>query len=157
LEKVGNPRHKKKFRERICVGSSGACRPNVPTFGCRANMSPTCRQLSQPRSDCNVHPGAGPVGESFYCCMNCTIKFHSCITCSGVQFGDWISPVLLHAASSVSTLSQCGQENFDHTRTSSPCCLGAVLLLPEEHRFEHRCGLFLRRCHDCTCLGELRC
>jgi hypothetical protein len=114
LEKVGNPRHKKKFRERICVGSSGACRPNVPTFGCRANMSPTCRQLSQPRSDCNVHPGAGPVGESFYCCMNCTIKFHSCITCSGVQFGDWISPVLLHAASSVSTLSQCGQENFDH-------------------------------------------
>ncbi len=37
-------------RERICVGSPGACWPNVPTFGCRADMSPTCRQLSQPRS-----------------------------------------------------------------------------------------------------------
>ena len=24
-------------REQICVGSSGACRPNVPTFGCRAD------------------------------------------------------------------------------------------------------------------------
>ncbi len=36
LETVGNPRHTKKCQERICVGSMGACRPNVPTFGCRA-------------------------------------------------------------------------------------------------------------------------
>ena len=49
--KVGNPRHIQIImcRERIiCVGSSGACRPNVLTFGCRADMSQTCRQLSQP-------------------------------------------------------------------------------------------------------------
>ena len=49
LEKVGNPRHKIMCRERICVGSSGACRPNVLTFGCWADMSPTSRRLSQPR------------------------------------------------------------------------------------------------------------
>ena len=48
LETVSNPRHTKKCKEQICVGSMGACRPNVPTFGCWADMSPTCRRLSQP-------------------------------------------------------------------------------------------------------------
>ena len=48
LEKVGNPRHKKKCREQICVGTTWQSRPKMPTFGCRADMSPTCRQLSQP-------------------------------------------------------------------------------------------------------------
>jgi hypothetical protein len=59
-------------------------------------------------SDCKIHPGAGPVDESFHRCMNCALKFHSCITCSGVRFADWIS-----AASAREMLSQCGQEKFD--------------------------------------------
>ena len=29
-------------RDQFCVGTTGPCRPKVPTFGCRANMSPTC-------------------------------------------------------------------------------------------------------------------
>ncbi len=36
-------------RDQFCVAMTGACWPNVPTFGCRDNMSPTRRQLSQPR------------------------------------------------------------------------------------------------------------
>jgi len=60
-------------------------------------------------SDCKIHPGAGPpVDESFHRCMNCALKFHSCISCSGVQFADWIS-----AASAREMLSQYGQEKFD--------------------------------------------
>ena len=59
--------------------------------------------------DCKIHPGAGPVDESFHMCMNCALKFHSCITCSGVRFADWI-----YAASAREMLSQCGQEKFDH-------------------------------------------
>ncbi len=59
-------------------------------------------------SDCKVHPGAGPVDESFHRCMNCALKFHSCITCSGVRFADWIS-----AASAREMLSQYRQEKFD--------------------------------------------
>ena len=61
LEKVGNPRHTKMCRERNCVGSLGACRPNVPTFGCRADMSPTCRRLSQPRP--NIRPRSRERGD----------------------------------------------------------------------------------------------
>jgi hypothetical protein len=38
---VGHSRH-----ENVVTGS---CRPKVPTFGCRADMSPTCRQHCQPR------------------------------------------------------------------------------------------------------------
>ena len=44
LKKVGNPPHTKKCRERICVGTTWPSRPKVPTFGCRADMSPTCRR-----------------------------------------------------------------------------------------------------------------
>ena len=62
---------------------------------------------------CKVHPGAGPVNESFHRCMNCALKFHSCITCSGVQFADWISGAAGRGGSSVLMLSQYGQEKFD--------------------------------------------
>jgi hypothetical protein len=55
-----------------------------------------------------IHPSAGPVDESFHQCMNCALKFHSCITCSGVQFADWISD-----ASAREMLSQYGQEKSD--------------------------------------------
>ena len=64
-------------------------------------------------SSCNVHPNAAPVAESFHRCMNCALKFHSCITCSGCHFGDWC----LGAAEggfSKSMLLQYGQEKFDH-------------------------------------------
>ncbi len=40
-------------------------------------------------SSCNFHPNVAPIEESFHCCINCTVKFHSCITCSGCHFGDW--------------------------------------------------------------------
>jgi len=59
-------------------------------------------------SDCKIHPCAGLVDESFLRCMNCALKFHSCITCSGVRFADWIS-----AASAREMLSQYGQEKFN--------------------------------------------
>ena len=52
--------------------------------------------------------------------MNCALKFHSCITCSGVQFSDWISGA---AASAREMLSQYGQEKFDcykHDFSSMP-------------------------------------
>ncbi len=39
---------KKVSRDRFCVTTTEACRPNVPTFGCRGDMLPTCRQLFQP-------------------------------------------------------------------------------------------------------------
>ncbi len=39
---------KKVSRDQFCVTTTGACRPNVLTFGCRGNMLPTCWQLSQP-------------------------------------------------------------------------------------------------------------
>ena len=61
-------------------------------------------------SDCKVHPGAGLVNLSIHWCMNCTLKFYSCITCSGVRFSDWISSA---AACARGTLSQYGQEKFD--------------------------------------------
>ena len=38
----------KRCRDQNCVAATGAFGKNVPTFGCRGNMSPTCRQLSQP-------------------------------------------------------------------------------------------------------------
>jgi hypothetical protein len=53
--------------------------------------------------------GAGPVDSSIHRCMNCTQKFHSYITFSGVQFSDWIS-----GAAARGMLSQYGQEKFDH-------------------------------------------
>jgi hypothetical protein len=34
--------------DQFCVATTGACWPNVPTFGWWGDMSPTCRRLSQP-------------------------------------------------------------------------------------------------------------
>ena len=48
LVDVGKSRHKKMCRDQTCVAATGAFGQNVPTFGCRGDMSPTCRQLSQP-------------------------------------------------------------------------------------------------------------
>ncbi len=45
---VGKSRHKKMCRDQNCVATTGAFWPKVPTFGCRGDMSPTCRRLSQP-------------------------------------------------------------------------------------------------------------
>jgi hypothetical protein len=64
-------------------------------------------------SSCNVHPNAAPVEESFHCCMNCALKFHLCITCSGCCFGDWFLGVT-EGGLSKSMHSQYGQEKFDH-------------------------------------------
>ena len=61
-------------------------------------------------SDCKVHSGASPVDLYIHRCMNCALKFHYCITCSGVRFSDWISGA---AASARGMLSQYGREKFD--------------------------------------------
>ncbi len=49
LVDVGKSRHTKKGWDQNCVGTTGLFWPNVPTFGCRGDMSPSCWQLSQPR------------------------------------------------------------------------------------------------------------
>lgn len=51
LVDVGKSRQKKMCRDQNCVGATGAFWPKVTTFGCRGDMSPTCRQLSQPRRE----------------------------------------------------------------------------------------------------------
>ena len=45
---VGKSRHTKMCRDQNCVVATGAFGQNVLTFGCRGDMSLTCRQLSQP-------------------------------------------------------------------------------------------------------------
>ncbi len=45
---VGKFQHKKMCQDHNCVATTGAFGQNVPTFGCRGNMSPTCWQLYQP-------------------------------------------------------------------------------------------------------------
>jgi hypothetical protein len=42
------PDTKMLCRDQFCVGTTGLCWPKVLTFGCRADMSPTCRRHSQP-------------------------------------------------------------------------------------------------------------
>ena len=44
------PDTKMLCRDQFCVGTTGPSRPKVPTFGCRADMSPTCRRHCQPSS-----------------------------------------------------------------------------------------------------------
>ena len=63
-------------------------------------------------SSCNVHAGADSVEKSPHCCMNCALKFHSCITCSGSCFGDWY---LVEAEGGLLKLilSEYGQEKYD--------------------------------------------
>jgi hypothetical protein len=41
---------KKVSLDQFCVATTGACWPNVPTFGCWGDILPTCRQPSQPRA-----------------------------------------------------------------------------------------------------------
>ena len=48
LVDVGKSRQKKMCRDQNCVGATGEFWPKVTTFGCRGDMSPTCRRLSQP-------------------------------------------------------------------------------------------------------------
>jgi hypothetical protein len=64
-------------------------------------------------SSCNVHPNAAPVEESFHHCMNCALKFHSCITCSGCCFGDWFLGAAEEGFLKL-MLKQYGQEKLDH-------------------------------------------
>ena len=63
-------------------------------------------------SSCNVHAGADSVENSPHRCMNCALRFHSCITCSGSRFGDWYS-VAVGGGFLKSMLSDYGQEKFD--------------------------------------------
>ena len=67
LEDVGKSRHKKRCRDQNCVTTTGAFGQNVPTFGCHGDMSPTCRQLSQPidgQASNAVRSGAGTCSRS---------------------------------------------------------------------------------------------
>jgi len=90
-------------------------------------------------SDCKVHPGAGPVNLSIHWCMNCTLKFHSCITCSGVRFSDWIS-----GAAARGILSQYGQEKFNRYKDD-------FSLLPLElcSYCQKSIALSIDVCHSC--------
>jgi len=63
-------------------------------------------------SSCNVHAGADSVEKSPHRCMNCALKFHSCITCSGSCFGDWYL-VVAKGGFLKSMLSEYGQEKYD--------------------------------------------
>ncbi len=46
--------------------------------------------------------------------MNCTLEFHSCITCCGVRFTDWLSSDAVGGEFSVSMLLDYGQEKYNH-------------------------------------------
>ncbi len=63
-------------------------------------------------SSCNVHASADFVEKSPHCCMNCALKFHLCITCSGSCFGDWYL-IVAKGGFSKSMLSEYGQEKYD--------------------------------------------
>jgi hypothetical protein len=65
-------------------------------------------------SDCKIHTGADPVDESIHHCMNCALKFHSCVTSSGVRFADWLSGAAAGGEFSVSMLLEFGQEKYNH-------------------------------------------
>ena len=62
-------------------------------------------------SSCNVHADADSVEESPHRCMNCALKFHSCITCSGSCFGEWFL-VVAGGGFSKTMLSQYGWEKY---------------------------------------------
>jgi hypothetical protein len=63
-------------------------------------------------SSCNDHAGADSVENSPHHCMNCTLKFHSCITCSGSHFGDWYLAVAEGGFLKL-MLFEYGQEKYD--------------------------------------------
>jgi hypothetical protein len=62
-------------------------------------------------SSCNVHAGTDSVEKSPHRWMNCALKFHSCITCSGSCFGDWYL-VMAEGGFLKSMLSEYGQEKY---------------------------------------------
>jgi hypothetical protein len=73
-------------------------------------------------SSCNVHVSTDSVENPPHRSMNCTLKFHSCITCSGSRFGDWYL-VVVGGGFLKSMLSDYGQEKFDQysdSLSSSP-------------------------------------
>jgi hypothetical protein len=72
-------------------------------------------------SDCKIHPGAVSVNESIYRCMNCALKFHSCITCSRVRFADWLFGAAAGGEFSTSMLSEYGQEKLNHYKDRGSC------------------------------------
>jgi hypothetical protein len=74
-------------------------------------------------SDCKIHAGAGPVDESIHHCMNCALKFHSCITCSGVRFADWLSSAAAGGEFSVSMLLEYSQKKYNHYKDDSSLLL----------------------------------
>ena len=74
-----------------CVFTSAFVGMNENRFSSISMFANDVQVLCASGSDCKVHCGAGPVGSSIHRCMNCALKFHSCITCSGVRFSDWIS------------------------------------------------------------------
>jgi hypothetical protein len=84
-------------------------------------------------SSCNAHAGADSLEDSPHRCMNCALKFHSCITCSGSCFGGWYL-VVVGGGFLKSMLSDYGQEKFDqysNNLSSSPLelCLYCKLSL----------------------------
>jgi hypothetical protein len=62
-------------------------------------------------SSCNVHAGTDSVEKSPHRCMNCALKFHSRITCSGSCFGDWYLVISMGGFLKL-MLSQYGHEKY---------------------------------------------
>ena len=86
-------------------------------------------------SSCNVQAGADSVEKFPHRCMNCALKFHLCIICSGSCFGDWYL-VVVGGGFLKSMLSEYSQEKFNQysdNLSSSPlelcwyCKLGLSL------------------------------
>ena len=73
-------------------------------------------------SSCNVHSNAAPVEESPHHCMNCALKFHLCITCSGSRFGDWFLVVTGGGFQNQCSHSMV-RRNTISTRATSSCRL----------------------------------
>ncbi len=63
-------------------------------------------------SSCNIHAGADSVEKFPHRCMNFTLKFHLCITCSGSHFGDWYLVVAKGGFLRL-MLSEYGQEKYN--------------------------------------------
>ena len=60
---VGKPRHKKMCRDQNCVATTGAFGQNVPTFGCRGDISPTCPPIFSAQ-DAAISPDEVTVANS---------------------------------------------------------------------------------------------
>jgi hypothetical protein len=51
---LATPHTKMLCWDQFCVGTTGLCQPKVLTFGCQADMLPTCWQHSQPSCICST-------------------------------------------------------------------------------------------------------